>query len=350
MTDDIRIWEVAGRSRSAAPLQSVAHLETEDLLEDILTANPQLLMRGLSLIGRQTPVADGALDLLGVDEDGRLVVLELKRQTLTRRAVAQAIDYASHLESLTDADLADLIQVQSGRNGIDKIADFQEWYVERHGLQMEALRPVRMVLVAFGADARAHRMVRFLNDRRVEISLLTFHAYEHGDSTLLARQVDKRALHRGVTPTTKTERLRALRERARDNGVEDLWLKATEALGRTFNSETTTSGVTFWLPTITLNDQNVRGSHSVTLLESSEIRVTFYPAAVHLCRNSFALAEATIPFEREKPPNAPPVAEVLQQWFCALDIERWETHRDGLTALANDIRTEWTTRLASPSK
>ena len=39
------------------------------------------------------------MDLLGVDQDGRLTVFELKRGILTRDAVAQSLDYASDLEA-----------------------------------------------------------------------------------------------------------------------------------------------------------------------------------------------------------------------------------------------------------
>ena len=83
MTDGIQLWELRG-VRRAAPVEPVARLDTELLLEDVLTANPHLMMSGLTLVGRQTPVEGGFLDLLGVDEDGRLVVFELKRGRLTR--------------------------------------------------------------------------------------------------------------------------------------------------------------------------------------------------------------------------------------------------------------------------
>ena len=59
-------------------MQSKSQVDTEALLEETLVKNPQMLLPGLRLIGRQTPTAGGALDLLGVDEDGRLVVFELK--------------------------------------------------------------------------------------------------------------------------------------------------------------------------------------------------------------------------------------------------------------------------------
>ena len=57
-------------------------------------------MNGLTLIGRQVSTDGGTLDLLGIDADGRLVVFELKRGTLTRDAGAQVRDYASDLAAL----------------------------------------------------------------------------------------------------------------------------------------------------------------------------------------------------------------------------------------------------------
>ena len=107
MNDDIRIWEVDDASKAAKPVESTNRMETEALLEELLVRNPDMLMPGLMLVGRQTPTDSGFLDLLGVDGDGRLVVFELKRERLTRDAVAQAIDYCSWLDSLTEAGLAD---------------------------------------------------------------------------------------------------------------------------------------------------------------------------------------------------------------------------------------------------
>ena len=343
MTDDIRIWELRG-AKQAAPVEPVTRVETELLLEDVLTANPHLMMSDLTLVGRQTPVEGGSLDLLGVDEDGRLVVFELKRGRLTREAVAQVIDYCSYLESLTETDLATLIADGSGTNGIGKIDDFQSWYVDRHGQQMDALRPTRMVLVGLGADARAHRMVGFLTERGVDVSLLTFHAYAQGDSMLLARHTDERtrAGDGGPGAGSDAERRRALTRRAEELGVDGLWQDAVKALGGAFKGETTRSGITFSLPTITLPERvNARGSHCTNLIESGSLRVTFFPAAIHVCREKFEHAQATIPFVKENPPNAPPTADVLQQWSIELNGEAWERHREALAALADDVRTAW---------
>ena len=73
MNDDIRIWEIDDSSKAAKPVESTNRMETENSLEEVLVRNPDLLMPGLTLVGRQTPVDGGKLDLLGVDADGRLV-------------------------------------------------------------------------------------------------------------------------------------------------------------------------------------------------------------------------------------------------------------------------------------
>ena len=68
MSEDIRIWKIEDSSKAASPLEPANRMETEHALEELLVSSPGMLMPGLVLIGRQTPIDGGALDLLGVDE------------------------------------------------------------------------------------------------------------------------------------------------------------------------------------------------------------------------------------------------------------------------------------------
>ncbi len=345
MKDNIKIWEVDGSSKAAEPVESTNRMETELLLEEVLVRNPDMLMPGLTLVGRQTPIDGGFLDLLGVDEDGRLVVFELKREKLTRDAVAQAIDYCSYLESLTETELATYIANHSGKNDVDEIDDFESWYGDRQGKQMISLRPTKMVLVGLGADTRARRMVEFLAESGVDISLLTFHGYQCGDRMLLARQAE-RSVETGDVGSrlrqSDAERHRTLAEQARELDIESLWQDAVKALSIASNGHATRAGITFYLPKITLpDDANVSGSHSVVIDQRGMIRVTFYPGAVHVCLEKFQDKKETIPFEFEKPPNAPTTKLVSEQWYCLLDEKKWEMHKEALTALANDVHDAW---------
>lgn len=128
MNTDIGIWKIERESSKATELEPADRIETEKMLEDVAVSNPNMLERGLALIGRQVQVGTGLIDLLGIDEEGRLVVFELKREKLTRDAVAQVLDYCTKLETLSDSELGILITEQSGKHGIKKIEDFEEWY------------------------------------------------------------------------------------------------------------------------------------------------------------------------------------------------------------------------------
>jgi hypothetical protein len=151
------------------------------------------------LIGRQTPTQGGPLDLLGIDADGRLVVFELKRGTLTRDAVTQALDYASDLDQMAYDDLCQHLEAMSGKGGTEKIEDFGEWYSSNYFSIEDALaKKPRIVLVGLGLDDRASRIIGFLIDCAVDIQVLTFHAFEHKGELLLCRSVE-------VAPTVGTE-------------------------------------------------------------------------------------------------------------------------------------------------
>src|SRR6266550_1078966 len=90
-------WAIEGSKPAKLPSTSVG-LEKE--LEAWKEADPSLVDRGLVVLKRQLNLgAAGRLDLLCVDQQGRLVVVEIKRATLIRETIAQAIDYASVIAS-----------------------------------------------------------------------------------------------------------------------------------------------------------------------------------------------------------------------------------------------------------
>ncbi len=337
MKTDIGIWKIDRESRAGSKLDPADRIETEKMLEDIVVENPNLLMAGLTLVGRQVPVGTGQIDLLGIDDEGRLTVFELKREKLTREAVAQVLDYCTYVETLTESELGALIAERSGRHGIRKFTDFEEWYASQAG---DALRPAKMVLVGLGLDMSAYRMVAYLADKGIEISLLTFHGYMHGDSMLLARQV-RTAEDPHASPRVRPS-ARDLIRKAGEYGVAEIWQDATTSLNYSIRTYFTKSGITYLQRTITLpDDVRVRGSHSVAIDESGKIRITFYPAAVDLCRERFEKLKNAIQFEVEKPPNAPATRRAPNQWYYRLDEESWHKNKARLVELVRHVEVAW---------
>ena len=219
MIPELKLWSINGAG-GVEPVSQLAQMTTELEFENLLVANPDMLEPGLQLVGRQTPVAGGWLDLLAVDGDGRLVVYELKRGQLARDAVTQILDYASALDAMTGTDLARHLAERSGTAGVEPIEDFAQWYADRFGGDdLSRLLPPRMVLIGLGVDAAAERIARFVSTGPVDLSVITFHGFHRDGETLLARQIDVSAddseprAHRGQgTVAERRAKLRAYLE------------------------------------------------------------------------------------------------------------------------------------------
>ncbi|MCY4454040.1 MAG: endonuclease NucS [Immundisolibacterales bacterium] len=354
MTDDFGIWELDETTKGVRRLEESARAETEALLEDVFVRNPSLLMPGLELVGRQLRTSNGNLDLLGVDSEGRLVVFELKRGTLTREAVAQAVDYASWLDSLVDADLSTRIAENSGQHGIDDIENFEAWYDDHDNWDsLESLRPVRIVLVGLGADASARRMADWLAAKGADIDLLTFLGFRYGDRMLLARQLESGDEARKQEKQEQNASRRALNRAIRGDaidvkiheyGMRDWWLDAISVLE--WNSKPSYRaklGITFYKHRKRTLSTGARaaGSHKIEIVERGVARVIFFPAAVELCLNEFERLRQEVPFDLEAPGNAPVTEQVSEQWCCRLDESRWQEHRERIAELVRMVDERW---------
>lgn len=91
----------------------------EKLLEDWLEANPNGIVeeQHLMLIGRQVTTNFGTtIDLLALDRQGDAVVIELKRGRTPRDVLAQALEYASFVETLGYDGLEAILRKYSGED------------------------------------------------------------------------------------------------------------------------------------------------------------------------------------------------------------------------------------------
>ncbi len=332
--DEVKIWALDGDSK-VTPLVSRDQTDTESLLEETLVRNPDLLIPGLRLVGRQTPTDGGPLDLLGVDEDGRLVVFELKRGTLSRDAVAQIIDYASDLDAKTDVALAEHIAANSGVGGIDRIEDFEEWYGENtDGQGLDSLRPLRLFLIGLGADERTERMVRFLAaNTGMDISLLTFHGFAYDGKTLLARQVE---VEPGPPPRRRPnaeERRERLKKKIEDSGMSETF----SAVERMF--ETNWPGFSTNPTSLGLSIRFKNRSFARIDPWKGHVTIVFFGRAKTLCLDEFRQLVQEIRYETY-PRNRDPLDPRAELKF-PFTADEWKQHKDRLSALTSAVYEAW---------
>ena len=219
MSLEAKVWKVeCDRPRR---LESSA-LNYEVRLEDWLCRDISLLNEKLLVVGRQIPLnGGGILDLLAVDEEGNLVVIELKRDKTPRDIVAQTLDYASCIQEFGHEEL-----VSCTRDFLE--TDFLAAFKARfgHDAPESVNKRHRMYIVATSLDSATQRIVEYLSSvHGVDINAATFSYFNTPEGEFVARsmlldeeEVERRA---GRRPPIAPEQ--ALRQVAKDNGVVDLW-------------------------------------------------------------------------------------------------------------------------------
>ena len=68
-------------------------------IRDYLAAHPEEIEEGLHVIRKERPIGEGYADIVARDKEGKYVVIEVKRVTANREAVAQLQRYVEHLRS-----------------------------------------------------------------------------------------------------------------------------------------------------------------------------------------------------------------------------------------------------------
>ncbi|MBP8232880.1 MAG: DUF91 domain-containing protein [Rhizorhabdus sp.] len=102
-------------------------LDLESRIEDWVARDLSLVGVDGFVIGRQVATDHGTrIDLLAMDEEGNLIIIELKRDRSPRDIVGQVLDYASWVRHLTTKDVHDLVRATSGRS-------LQDLYRARYG-------------------------------------------------------------------------------------------------------------------------------------------------------------------------------------------------------------------------
>lgn len=201
------IWKVGSKP---TPLPTCT-LVSEQQLEDMIVATPDILSSEWMLIGRQEPTGlGGRIDLLAIAPDASLVVIEIKRHRTPRDVVAQAIDYASWVENLTATDISQVYERFS--EGGDLAAAFKERFGV--GLQEEELNQShQVVIVAAELDDSTQRITQYLSKRDIAVNAVCFQVFKHGSEKLISRAwlVDPGETQANVAAT------------ARDNGATEPW-------------------------------------------------------------------------------------------------------------------------------
>lgn len=168
-------------------------------LQEWVRKNPQILGAGVRIVTFEfdrwragDSRATDRLDLLGLDEDGRLVVAELKRGPAPDTTEMQAIKYAAYTSRFTPATLAErhaeyLNNVRATGAAAVSVEEATGLLDEHAGgaLDPELLRKPRIVLVAASFPPQVTASAVWLTEMGVSVTMVEFNAYRTEHDTVL---------------------------------------------------------------------------------------------------------------------------------------------------------------------
>lgn len=189
MATEIQTWQIIDGKLTSISKSLVENGRKEkDHLEQWLKSNPEILGKDVAIIGQQVYTKSGPLDFLGIDRQGNLVIIELKREKLPREVLAQAIDYASDVATYEPDYLNEICLKYSGQILADYLA------VKFPDINFEDIavnQTQKILLVGFSVEEPLHRMIEWLSEKynlAVNAIVLHYTKTTSGDE-LLSRTV-----------------------------------------------------------------------------------------------------------------------------------------------------------------
>lgn len=165
----------------------------EGKLEDIIAADLSIVDPNLLLIGRQVPTDFNKLiDLLALDPDGKLVVIELKRDRTPRDVIAQTLDYGSWVRTLGNDEIARIFTEYNRKYHPERTSESLDEAFQRH-FNVKELPEVlndghELIVVAAQVDPSTERIVNYLSDEYgVAINVVFFRFFRQEQDEYLSR-------------------------------------------------------------------------------------------------------------------------------------------------------------------
>ena len=172
---------------------SFGTMDLESRLEGILEKDISIASPNWMIIGRQVRTDwDGRIDLLAIDQQGNLVVIELKRNKTPRDILAQALDYGSWVRALKSDGIAKIYaEYRSKYHPGEPDQSLDEAFLTRFVLKSmpdELNDQHELVIVASTLDPSTERIVKYLGEyHELSINALFFRTFKDGDRVYLTR-------------------------------------------------------------------------------------------------------------------------------------------------------------------
>ncbi len=202
MAVEVGFWRIEKNKLRKVEYSSI---DMERRLEDLIESDFSILNTDLMLIGRQVRTSYGKIiDLLAMDADGKITIIELKRNHTPREVVAQTLDYASWLEEQTFDDIKRIYREYKAKELEEGYSNYFNRDLPEHINQEH-----EMLIVCSSLDHESERIISYLSEKYdVPINVVFFRYFKDGSSEYLSRSwmidptiVEEKAINAGAKDT-----------------------------------------------------------------------------------------------------------------------------------------------------
>ena len=179
------------------------NLQERNDLQQWIKSNPAILAQhfdtDIKIISEEFDEFDVSdrLDLLGIDPDGNLIIIELKRKDSGSRTDIQGLKYASYCSTLTPQRIVEIYQKYITKNNlsISPLEDISKFISKDSDPDESNLTKLnsgqRIILVAQIFDPRVKSVVAWLGDQGIDISCVQFRVLEDTENKTLYLDTQK---------------------------------------------------------------------------------------------------------------------------------------------------------------
>jgi len=162
-------------------------VDKEDQIEDFIEEHPEILEENMFIIGRQVQTSDGTkIDLLGLDKEGDLVIIELKKDKTPREVVSQILEYAVWAENIQYEELNEI----SMREHITHYPSLMKKFeTDFNSIPQFFNEFQRLYIVSELIDKKTENVARYLKTRGIDISCIELNFHENSNEKLVDTKV-----------------------------------------------------------------------------------------------------------------------------------------------------------------
>lgn len=164
-----------------------ASVQKEIEIEEFLERHPRVLDEDIFIIGRQVPTSTKTrIDLMGLDRDGNVVIIEVKKGMSARDVVSQILEYGVWAENIQYEDLNRIAK----EGYLDKYQDlYKKYETEFKAIPEPFNQNQRLYIVSEKIDKKIEEICRYLRVRGIDIKCVELNFYQHGDQKLAETKV-----------------------------------------------------------------------------------------------------------------------------------------------------------------